>query len=212
MENEMAEAEQIADRPPRRRFFRALAYLLLNLPIGVAGFSILFALTSLGFSLAVVLIGLPLLGLTALLARSLARMERARVHTMLGTYIPAPHLVPSAGGQFRRWTAPLRDGATWRDLLYVFLLFPLGVLQFSLVVGAWSVSVALLALPVFYHFVDDGAYRFPSESLHWVTVDTPMEALPWAALGFVFAVLSVLLTRGLAVGHARFARALLAAR
>ncbi|WP_199434271.1 sensor domain-containing protein [Qaidamihabitans albus] len=187
----------------------SIAYLLLNLPVGIAGFVVLLTLGAVGVSTAIVWVGVPIAALAVLCARGGARLERARIHSMLGTYIPLPYRPLPEGGQKPRWRARLRDGATWRDVAYFLLLFPLGIVQFVLVVTFWSVSLALLALPVYYRFLPGGAYHFPGYDLRWITVDSALAALPWAALGVLFVALSVALTRALAAGHAGFARSLL---
>jgi len=103
----------------------------------------------------------------------------------------------------------LRDASTWRDLTYFFLLFPLGIVEFVLVTTFWATSLGLAGLPIYYRFLPDGAWYFPGYDLRWITVDSTVEALPWAALGVLFVALSVALTKALAAGHARFAIALL---
>ena len=45
--------------------------------------------------------------------------------------------------------------------------------------------------------------------MRWLTVDSTVEALPWAALGVLFVALSVALTKALAGMHARVANGLL---
>ncbi|QFU87180.1 sensor domain-containing protein [Amycolatopsis sp. YIM 10] len=199
-----------AEAGGRPRLIPALAFLLMNLPIGIIGLTVLIALTSLGFSTIVLFVGLPLLAMTVLLARAAARLERARIHTMLGTVIPAPCTTPVGGSALQQWVAPFKDSATWRDLLYFVVLFPIGILEFSLVVAFWSLSLAMLSLPVSYRYFDDGAYHFPTTDLRWITVDSTLDALPWSVAGLVLVVLSVVLTRAMAAAHARFAKALLA--
>ncbi|MFI6028773.1 sensor domain-containing protein [Amycolatopsis magusensis] len=205
-----AQVEQDGSRS-RPRFAGSLGFLLMNLPLGILGFVFLFTLFVSGVSTAIVWVGLPIAGLAVLLARGAARVERARVYAMLDSYIPVPYRALPEGGQKARWKARLSDGATWRDTAYFFLLFPIGIIQFTLVVTFWAVSLAFAGLPIYFRYLPTGAYHFPSydAGLRWITVDSTVEALPWAALGVLFMAVSVALTRGLAAGHARFARVLL---
>lgn len=113
------------------------------------------------------------------------------------------------GKQSLRWKARLKDLSTWRDLLYFFVLFPLGLIEFTLVTAFWSTSLALAGLPIYFRWLPGGAYYFPSDDLRWLTVDSTVEALPWAALGVLFIALSVALTKALAGTHARLTNALL---
>ncbi|WP_033290312.1 sensor domain-containing protein [Amycolatopsis jejuensis] len=202
--------------PATRRFGRrtpplggSLAYLLLNLPLGILTFTLIITLASAGAGTLVVWVGVPLLGLLVLFARAAGRVERGRLYALLDVYIDSPYLPLPPSGQKSRWTTRLKDSATWRDLAYLFLLFPLGVVEFVLVVVAWSVSLGLVALPIYYRFLPDGVYAFPSYDVRWFTVDSTVTALPWAALGVLLAAVAVALTKGLASLHAGFAGALL---
>ncbi|WP_020662270.1 sensor domain-containing protein [Amycolatopsis benzoatilytica] len=201
-----------ADRSHRRRtppLGGSLAYLLLNFPIGVFSFALITALGSAGLGTVVVWIGVPLLALLLLFVRAAGRMERGRVFALLDVYIDDPYLPLPISGQKQRWLRRLKDPATWRDLGYLYLLFPLAVVEFVLVVTAWAVSLGLAALPVYYRFLPGGVYAFPSDDLRWFTVDSFVSALPWAALGVLFAAVSIALTKGLASMHAALATGML---
>ncbi|MBB4685904.1 sensor domain-containing protein [Amycolatopsis jiangsuensis] len=183
----------------------SVAFLLLNLPLGILSFSLITALTAAGLGTAIVWLGIPLLGALVLLVRGAARMERARVFALLDTYIDRPYLPLPPEGLRRRWTTRVRDGATWRDLAYFFLLFPLGLVEFVLVVTFWAAGLGLAALPVYYRFLPDGAWFFPGYDVRWITVDSTVAALPWAALGVLLIALAAALTRSLASLHCGFA-------
>jgi hypothetical protein len=194
---------------PNTSFSGSLTYLLMNLPLGIAGFTILFTLITAGISTAIVWIGLPVAAFAILLARGAAKVERGRVYALLNTFIPLPYLPLPAGSQKLRWKARLRDISTWRDLAYFFLLFPLGIIEFTLVVTFWATSLALAGLPIYYRFLPGDANHSPAWKVLWVTVDSTVEALPWAALGVLCVALSVALTRALGGTHARLAMAML---
>lgn len=190
-------------------FAGSLTYLLMNFPLGIAAFVGLITLTAVGIGTAVIWVGLPILALAVLICRGAGRLERARLYALLDVYIDMPYQPLPAGGQKVRWTARLRDAATRRDFAYLLLLFPIGVVQFVLLVGFWSTSLALAGLPIYFRFLPDGAFYFPTEQWRWVTVDSTVEALPWAVLGVLFGAVSVALTKAMARTHARFAMALL---
>jgi hypothetical protein len=190
-------------------FGGSVVFLLMNLPLGVAAFVLLTSFAAAGLGTAVVWVGVGLLALLVLAVRGGARMERARVYALLDRYIDLPYLPLPVGKQGLRWKARLKDLSTWRDLLYFFVLFPLGLVEFVLVTTFWSTSLALAGLPIYFRWLPGGAYYFPSDELRWLTVDSTVEALPWAALGVLFIALSVALTKALAGMHARLANALL---
>ncbi|MGH3431591.1 MAG: sensor domain-containing protein [Thermocrispum sp.] len=199
---------------PRPPLGGSLAFLLLSFPLGIAWFVMLVTLISVGVGTAVVWVGLAVLALAVLGWRGGAQVERARVYALLDTVIANPYRALPAGSQGPRWKARLRDPQTWRDLAYLFVLFPLGIVEFTLVVASWGYGIGLATLPIHYRWLPDGAWHFPSwhPDARWFTVDSVVDALPWAALGVVMIGFAVALTRWLAGTHARFARWLLGPR
>lgn len=199
---------------PRPQLAGAFAFLLLSFPLGTAWFVVLVTLISVGIGTAVIWVGLGVLAFAVLAWRGGAQIERARVYALLDTVIAYPYRELPAGDLKQRWKARLRDPQTWRDLAYLVLLFPLGIIEFTLVVSTWAYGLGLAALPIYYRWLPDGAWHWPSWDAgeRWFTVDSTFDALPWAALGVVMLGFAISLTRWLAAAHARFARALLGAR
>ncbi|GAA1229408.1 sensor domain-containing protein [Prauserella halophila] len=187
----------------------ALPFLLLSLPMGIVGFVFVVTTVSAGAPTALVWVGIPVLMLLLTGTRRLADLERTRVHGMLDAAVPRPYRPLPHGPVRSRWLARARDAQTWRDIFYLIILLPVGIVEFTLVVVFWSVSLGLIALPVYYRFLPEGLYAFPSHELRWVTVDSVPTALPWTALGVLVACGAVLGTRALGAGHAWLARALL---
>lgn len=190
-------------------FAGSLTYLLMNFPLGLAAFVGLTTLTAVGVGTVIIWAGLPILALVVLICRGAGRLERARLYALLDVHIEMPYQALPAGGPKTRWTARLRDAATWRDFGYLILLLPVGIMQFAVLVACWSTSLALAGLPIYFRYLPDGSFYFPAEQWRWLTVDSTVEALPWAALGLLFAAVSVAVTKAMARTHARFAKALL---
>lgn len=193
----------------------SLAYLLLNLPLGILWFTLFVTLIAVGVSTAIIWVGLGVSALAVLTWRAAAQFERRRTQGLLRTDVEAPYRPLPPGTQKQRWKARLREGSTWRDLAYLVLLLPFGIVEFTLVVTFWAVGLALVGLPVYYRFLPGGVYHFPSATStgpQWITVDSTVSALPWAVLGLVVVAVAIVLTKTLAGGHARFARALLGPR
>lgn len=195
--------------PPRPGLAGAAAYLLMNLPLGIISFVTLVTLICVGVPTTIIWVGVPIAALAVLLARGSARLERARVYALLDTPIALPYRRLPEDGQKQRWKARLRDPATWRDLTYFLLLLPVGIVEFVLMVTFWALSLGLAALPVYFRYLPEGAYFFPAYDLRWITIDTTLSALPFAALGVLLLAVTVALTRKLGALHARFARGLL---
>jgi signal transduction histidine kinase len=112
--------------------------------------SLVIAAFSSGVSLLVVGIGVVVIGLAIEGCRLVARLERSRA----GLADPRP-LQPHA---YRPYGNGLRDlllavfvdPSRWRDVVYVFVAFPLTILEFSVTIVLWGLSVSLLSLPLWY--------------------------------------------------------------
>ena len=103
-----------------------------------------------GVSTAIIWVGLPILAATVLVWRWGARVERRWAEIALGVAIADPHRPLPAGTRRKRWGVLLRDPATWKDLLYLFLRFPLGIAYFVITVTLWAWALWLLFMPAYY--------------------------------------------------------------
>jgi hypothetical protein len=186
--------------------FGSLAYLVMNLPIGIASFVFVVTMLAVGAGTVIVWVGLGVLAVAMLAWRGFAQAERARVHTMLGTYIASPYRpLPEQG---RRWSTRIKDPATWKDMVYCVLLLPIGIAEFTLMVAFWATSLWMLTLPIYWVWLPD-SWRPPVDNHPLFEVTTWPGTLPWAALGVLGLAMSIALTKALGILHARYARALL---
>jgi signal transduction histidine kinase len=129
--------------------YSRLAYLFLGLPLGIAYFVFLVTALSVAGSLAIFIIGLPLLAASVLGWRVLARFERHLTTRFLGVAVAEPPDVLAAGGSiYHKTKAVLTDSATWRSLLWLLLRFPLGLFGFVLALLATAPVIALVVLPL----------------------------------------------------------------
>ncbi|BFV58683.1 sensor domain-containing protein [Kitasatospora sp. CMC57] len=127
--------KETPDRPPLygAKLWRQVQHLLLNLPLGVAGFIFTVTLLSVGLALAVTVVGLPLLaaGLTG--CRAFGQFARGRCASALGLEISgAPKMKATRPGTAGRVSAALTDALSWRSALYAVLLLPWGIISFAL--------------------------------------------------------------------------------
>ena len=185
----------------------SIAFMLTSLVLGVFWFVVLVTLVSTGAGLAITFVGIPLLVLTMIIWTYGARLERSRVGGMLGVHIANPYkTLPN-----RPWTARLKafvtDLAVWRDLIYLILLFPIGIAEFVITVVGISVAGAFATLPLYYWATPDGSTIFAGDG--GFTVDTLPEALLGALVGIPALLLVLWIIRLIASGHAILAQALL---
>ena len=89
--------------------------------------------------------------------RWLADLERRLIHRLLGTHIPSPYRPDPEGARWwRRLAARLADPATWKDLAFLLLQLPLGILAFSVTVAVFGFGVRLLVAPFHWEAFADG--------------------------------------------------------
>jgi signal transduction histidine kinase len=187
------------------RTWLALIHHLVGLFIGIAAITVVTTGLSLGFSLLVLVVGLPLLGLTLRLAGAFAYAERARFEFLLGVRIPAWPAAARDGyrwGIVPRWRM-LAQRSTWSELGYALLRLPVSAVTATVSITAWAVGLVLLALPFYDHYLPNGTI-FGSTL---VREGTPVALA--SALGLVILVAAPQLTRGLAIADVAMSRPLL---
>jgi signal transduction histidine kinase len=177
-------------------------YVATALPLGIAWLTVLLTLLAVGIGTAVVTIGIPILAVTLLVWRWGADTERQRAALALGAPPPRPtRAVATSGRLLDGWVARLKDPTTWRDLGYMLLLGPVGIVAGTIVIVLWSAALGALMAPLFASSAPDGS----------LLSDLGAPALAGvAAGGLVLAAVAALATKGLAAGCAALAQALLA--
>jgi signal transduction histidine kinase len=195
--------------PVSPRTWIAFAFLILSFAIGLAWFIVLVTLISTGAGLAITLVGLPILVFTAVLWTFGARLERWRVRLMLGVRIASPYRPLPDGPWTRRLRAFFTDGAVWRDLIYLFLLFPIGIAEFVIAVTTVATTGAFVTLPIYYWALPEGSRTIVDFDGHGPIIDTLPEALLGAAAALPVLLLALWLIRLMATGHGLLAQALL---
>jgi signal transduction histidine kinase len=168
------------------RTYRRILYLLLALPLGVAEFTFLVTAISFGFSTAVTLIGIPVLVGSVYAWRWLADLERGLAGSLVGTEIPSPYRPDPVGVRWwMRFAARLADPATWKDLAFLLIRLPLGILSFSVTVAVLGFGLRTLFAPVYYGPFADGDW------IEWLGVDTLGEAIALMPLGALILLVGV---------------------
>ncbi|TDV42145.1 sensor domain-containing protein [Actinophytocola oryzae] len=191
---------------PNPPLLGSLAYLVMNLPIGIGSFVFVVTSTFLGLGTVVIWVGLAVLTVGMLAMRGMTGLERMRVHAMLGTYIASPYRpLPEKG----RWLARVKDPATWKDMAYLVLLLPLGIAEFTIMVVLWAVSLYLTLLPLYWHWVP-ADWQLVMWNHSFVSPDSSwLSTLPFAGLGVLILALAIIATNALGTMHAMYARAML---
>ena len=132
-----------------RQTYLNLAYLLLAFPLGLAYFVFVTVGLSVGLSLAIILVGIPILAVFFVCALGLAGFERWLTTRMLEVdIVPRTTLF----GERRRDQALslLIHRKTWTSILYLPLKFVIGLASFVIAVTSFSTAFGLLVLPLYY--------------------------------------------------------------
>jgi len=209
-------------RSPLARFFGVVArreswlnllYLALAFPLGLFYFIFLIVGLSVGISLAIIWIGIFILGLTAACSWAFAAFERSLADGLLGTHLtPSPQPWKRADGVWPRIKAHFGSSATWKDLAFLFLKFPLGLLSFCVVVTLGATSLALATAPFYYRYASStDAHGVVHHGLNFGVwyVDRLGQALLLVPVGLLLAVVSLHAYNGLAAMWRAVARGLL---
>jgi signal transduction histidine kinase len=162
------------------RTYLRILYLLLALPLGVIEFSFLVTAISFGFGTAVTLIGIPILIATVWAWRWIAQLERSLIGRLVGVEIPSPYRPDPEGGRWwKRIAARLADPATWKDLAFLLLQLPLGILSFTVTVTVLGLGLGLLFAPAYYWSLDSGDFiaAFDVDTLAKAIAAVPLGAL-----------------------------------
>jgi len=172
--------------PVRVQTYKRLIYLLLAFPLGLAYFVGFTTGSSMGLSLLVTLVGLPLLLATLAGATAAAGLEAALARTLLDRETPTPPLLSRPdewGVDESGYTAAVRrflgEPTTWTSVALVPLKFVFGLLAFVVVVVGGTTVTMLLFAPVLYDS-PAGSYRVGS----YVVSSFPT-ALALSGLGLV---------------------------
>src|SRR3954454_20904131 len=107
---------------------RRALYLLLSFALGTTWFVVLVTGISTGLGLAITLIGIPILAFMLWSVRWMAQVERFLILHLLGVDVSAHYREPERTGVWQAVLARLGDPQTWKDLVYLFVQFPLGIL------------------------------------------------------------------------------------
>lgn len=135
------------EKPERIGLVRQLGvdtgYVLLGFPLAVLSFSVLVAGFSAGLGALVVVLGLPILTGTLIVARFFADIERLRIPEVLRRPLirPTYRAAEPGAGFWKKIVTPLTQSQFWLDFTYGVVHFPIAVVTFSIVVSWWASAI-----------------------------------------------------------------------
>ena len=188
----------------RGQTYLNIIYLLLAFPLGTAYFVFLVTGLSLGISLLIIWIGIPILLFMIVAWWGLVVFERQLAIWLLHVDIP-PISRDTASGQsaWVRLKAHLSNPLTWKGLVYLFARFPLGIFSFVVVFTLIALTGALVFAPLTYTDPESQMYVFSWQ------IDTLNEAVICSIVGLGVGLISMHVMNGLAFVSGRFASLML---
>lgn len=185
------------------RTARDLAYLSLGLLTSIVALAVWITAISLSLSLAILIIGLPVIIGSAYVMRWTAELDRRNAALVFGRPVRGHYRSHRSGSIGGRVVATIRDPQVWRDLAWLITHSVIG-LAFGIVAITLVASVAGIAtLPAWYWSIPDGVEfgLWDADSLPWAMITALLAApLAWVTAWVV---------RGLAKFHASLAVELL---
>ena len=207
----MNHAGETRATPPGRLLARALLptlFLLTSLPLGLLWSVVLVGMLLVGLPLTVVWVGIPILALAMVVCARGVAIERRRLGALLGVRLPPPFRPPPRGPILDRVRGLAADPALWRGLLYLLLLFPVGLVELVVLLVP-ALAAFLVSYPLWFWTLPDGW------GFGWTTfflADTAPEALVVMLVGLVVMAAAAAFALQVARAHASLGRTLLGPR
>ncbi len=185
----------------------SITYLLLGLPFGILYFVVLIVGFALGIPLVLIWVGLPILYATLIIAGGFARFERWLLEGLLSRTVPYESEVRSAKTWLGRFWQHLSAFSTWKEITYLILKFPFGLISSIITIVLLSLDVALVLSPVLL------LTKLDLPILQFDVLKFRIDSLENAAIAFAIGValtfISIPLINGLARVNAVFAQIML---
>jgi signal transduction histidine kinase len=189
-----------------------MLYLVAGVFTTPVGLAVALVVVVLGPVVGLTVVGLRVVPGILVPVRVMAALERARLTLQRPGRLPSPYWSADGLDRAARIRVRLRDPATWRDLAWLLLAFPVALAAALWALGLWTVGLGLASLAVWYRFLPGGyAKLYDSGGQAYGVVDSLSSALPYAALGLVLIWFAGWQTRACATGQAGLARLLLGA-
>jgi hypothetical protein len=192
--------------PFSRQAARDAGYVLITLLTSIVAFTVLVTGVSLALSLAILIVGIPVAVGVAFLNRGVADLQRGLSGAVSDEPIRGTYRTPTESGLIARVKTTLTDPQTWRDIAWLVYDSIAGFASAVVGLVLWASVIASLTLPAWYWALENNAdpIKFGLFQVH-----STQSAFGAFAVGLAAFVPVAWLTRGLARGHAKVARALL---
>jgi len=185
----------------------SLIYMIFALVTGVIYFTWAVTGISIGLSMIILIIGIPIIILFLYSVRGIAFIEGRIVEALLGERMPRRSRFTNKNVKlWDRIKNLFTDRSTWTGILYMILQLPLGIIYFTLMVVFIVTSVALIFAPIIFiiwhipiiSHTGDFEYFLPDWLLPLITL-----------AGFLMLTLTMHLAKFVGKIHGKYAKVLL---
>lgn len=207
-------------KPKSNSFFGVMAksqsylnmlYLLLSFPFGLFYFVFLVTGLSLGFSLTIIWVGIPILLGVLIAWYGFAALERQLATILLKVKIPyATGELMKESKLWKRLKIHISESTTWKSLAFLFIKFPLGIVSFVVLVTAISITLSFIATPFLFFLSRVGVVSVLDNPPEWLWfMSTAWFSIIVGLFGILFAFISIHIFNGIAYVSGQLAKAML---
>ena len=184
----------------------SLIYMIFALVTGIIYFTWAVTGISIGMSMIILIIGIPIIILFLYSVRGLSFIEGRIVEALLGERMPRRARFTDKNVKlWDRIKELFTDRSTWSGILYLVLQLPIGIIYFTTMVVLVSVSIATMFSPI-VHIIWD----FPIVQTGDFTYYIPTWLLPLMTIvGFLLLSITMHLAKFIGKIHGKYAKALL---
>ena len=150
-------------RPFKLVTYKELAFLLLGLPMSIVAFTVIVTGLSIGLSLAIFIIGIPVLMGAVYANRAVAMVERYRAALVLGSPIAHAYRKPSRPGFFPLARTLATDPQTWRDAGWMIIGTVISFTFSIVAIVLWSITLSAVTFPLWAWALPDSSMQFEAD-------------------------------------------------
>ena len=138
------------------RTYKNMLYLFLMFPLGIIYFVYIITGISISLGLIITIIGIPLLILFLMSIKGIAWFQGRLTESLLGIRMPQKRRKYRATGtMWQKLKTNLKNPRLYSSMLCLFLMYPLGIIYFMLIITFLSVSLGLISTPILYLLSQD---------------------------------------------------------
>lgn len=133
------------------RTYKNMLYLFLMFPLGIIYFTYIITGISVSLGLIITIIGIPLLILFLMSIKGIAWFQGRLTESLLGIRMPRKRRKHRATGtRWQRLKINLKNPRLYSSMLCLFLMYPLGIIYFTVIITFMAVSLGLISTPILY--------------------------------------------------------------